>query len=164
MPGAGKTTVGAALAQLMQWGFVDIDDVVAHDVGDIAAFIEANGIEAFRAQERTALEAVTGAIRAAAAPSSVVSVGGGAVLDSANRAVLRATGPVVWLRATVDTLRDHVGDGVGRPLLAGDAAAALGRMRAEREPLYASTANHTVDVDGLDPNEVAVEIVKAIAS
>ena len=164
MPGAGKSTVGVALARLMQWGFVDIDDVVAYEVGDIAAFIESDGIEAFRARESTAVDAVTRAIRDGAAPATVVAVGGGAILAADNRAALRATGPVVWLHASIETLLDHVGAGEGRPLLAEGAEPALRRLLDERAPLYAETATVIVKVDGLDPNEIAVDVVKALAA
>lgn len=162
MPGAGKSTVGPALAQLMQWGFVDIDDVVAAEVGDVSAYIEVNGIEAFRDREAEAVHAVTETIRDGAAPSMVVAVGGGAVLAEANRNALHATGPVVWLRASLATLLEHVGDGAGRPLLAEGAEAALTRLMHERTSVYAEAANATVDVDGLDQYEAAGEVAKAL--
>lgn len=164
MPGCGKTIVGAALARLLQWGFVDIDDVVTADVGDVAAFIEREGIETFRSRERTAIDAVTTAIRNGAAAATVVSVGGGAVLDASNRDALRAAGQIVWLRATLATLLDHVGDGAGRPLLAGGAEAALVRLLAERTPTYEAMATITIDVDGLDPNEAAVATVTKLSA
>jgi shikimate kinase len=163
MPGSGKTTVGAALAQLMQWAFVDIDDVVAHETGAVPAFIESQGIDAFRARETAAVDAVTRAIRDGAAPASVVAVGGGAVLAPANRDAIAATGPVVWLQAELETLLAHVGDGAGRPLLADGAETALRRLLDERTPIYEEAAAVAVKVDGLDPNEIAVAIVKAIS-
>jgi shikimate kinase len=153
MPGAGKSTVGPALAQLMQWRFVDVDDLV----GNPAEIIERDGLDAFRAQEAEAIQRV-----AMQALGMVVSVGGGAVLDPTNRAALDAAGPIVWLRATLDTLLDHVGDGEGRPLLKGGAHDALSRLLAERTPIYDDFADVVIDVDGLDPNEIAVEVVKAV--
>ena len=60
MPGAGKSTVGPALAQLLQWGFVDIDAVVAPAVAvDIASYIHANGVCALPARLPPAGPAVT---------------------------------------------------------------------------------------------------------
>ncbi len=156
MPGAGKTTVGGALAQLMQWGFVDVDDVVAGAVGDVPAFIEANGIDAFRDHETDAIRALH------LTEVKVISVGGGAVLNPMNRAVLDETGVVVWLRASLATLLAHVGDGAGRPLLSGGAEAALAELLGARTPVYEDIADVVVDVDHLDPYEVAVEIVKAV--
>jgi shikimate kinase len=153
MPGAGKSTVGPAVAQLMQWRFVDVDDLV----GSPAEIIERDGIAAFRAQEADAIQRV-----AMQAQGLVVSVGGGAVLDPTNRGALDAAGPIVWLRATLDTLLDHVGDGDGRPLLAGGAEDALRRLLDERTPIYDDFADVVVDVDGLDPNQIAIEVVKAV--
>lgn len=156
MPGAGKTTVGDALARLMQWRFVDVDDMVAASVGDVPAFIETNGIDAFREHESAAIRSLHGA------EDLVISVGGGAVLNPVNRAVLDETGVVVWLRATLTTLLDHVGDGAGRPLLAGGAEAALAELLEQRGPIYEDVADVVVDVDGLNPNEIAVEVVKLV--
>lgn len=156
MPGAGKTTVGIALAQLMQWGFLDVDDMVAGAVGDVPDFIEANGIDAFRDLEAEAIRSLHGV------EDRVISVGGGAVLNPVNRAVLDETGVVVWLRATLDTLVDRVGTGEGRPLLAAGPRDALVGLLAERTSIYDDVADVVIDVDGLDPNEVAVEIVKAV--
>jgi shikimate kinase len=156
MPGAGKTTVGGALAQLMQWRFVDVDEMVAGAVGDVPAFIEAHGIDEFRVHESAAVRSLH------RAENLVISVGGGAVLDPLNRAVLDETGVVVWLRATLPTLLTNVGDGDARPLLAGGAERALTRLLEERTPVYDDVADVVIDVDGLDPNQIAVEIVKRV--
>ena len=156
MPGTGKSTVGPALAQVLGWGFIDLDDVVADEVGDVAAFIEQAGIDAFRGRERAAIVSMT-------PRNCVVSVGGGAIVDPANRAALAEKGHVVWLRANLATLHARVGDGAGRPLLAGDAEAALINLLQERTPLYTECAEVTVDVDDRDPSEIAVEIAKAVS-
>ena len=152
MPGSGKTRVGQAVAQLLQWRWVDVDALVSDDV---PAFIARDGIDAFRERERTTIASLR-------AQDCVVSVGGGAVLDPANREHLRALGPVVWLRASLDTLRERVGDGAGRPLLAGDPAAKLAALFDERTPIYEEVATVIVDVDGRDAYENAGEVVKAL--
>lgn len=161
MPGAGKTTVGAALAQLMQWRFVDTDDLISRTVGcDFADYIRTHGIEAAREKERLVVSRLRGV-----GGSRVLAVGGGTVLDPANRVELKALGPVVWLRADAATLVDRLrADAHDRPLLAGDLDTAVTKLVAERTPVYADVATHTVDVDGLDPNEVAVEVVKALTA
>jgi shikimate kinase len=152
MPGAGKTRVGQAVAQLLQWGFVDVDATVSDDVPGL---IERDGIEAFRARERDVIASLR-------PHDCVVSVGGGAVLDPANRDRLRALGPVVWLRATRDTLLDRLGDAEDRPLLKGDPAGKLAVLLAERTPIYEEVATVVVDVDGRDAYENAGEVVKAL--
>ena len=109
------------------------------------------GEAAFRAAEAAALaEAV------AEHGPVVVSVAGGAVLDPANRALIGRSGTVVWLRADPATLAGRVGDGAGRPLLGdGPGGRSWRRLEAERRPLYAELADAVVDVDDLDPAEVA---------
>ena len=157
MPGAGKTRVGEAVARLLGWGFIDVDQIVSEDVGDVPAFIERVGVPEFRARER--------AVIASMAPRNcVVSVGGGAVIDPSNRARLAELGPVVWLRATLPTLIDRVGSGDDRPLLKGDPANKLEALLAERTPIYEELATVVVDVDGRDANENAGEVVKALSA
>ncbi|MDA8312626.1 MAG: shikimate kinase [Actinomycetota bacterium] len=162
MMGAGKTTVGRLVARRLGWRYVDSDDEVealtGHTVKDL---FEAGGEEAFRPLESKALAAAL-----AREDPAVVSVAGGAVLDPANRALLRGAGTVVWLRARPETLvarvradsaaaartpghRDH------RPLLGQDPAGTLTRLERERRPLYGEVADAVVDVDDLDPGSVA---------
>jgi len=153
--GAGKTTVGRLVAARLGWAYLDSDAMVEQATGStVAELFAAGGEVAFRAEESDALE------RAVADDGpSVVSVAGGAVLDPANRALLRRAGTVVWLRASVPTLVARVGDGRGRPLLAGDAAGELARLEALRRPLYAEVATAVVDVDGLTPEQVAEQVL-----
>ena len=116
------------------------------------------GEAAFRAEEERVL---TEALRHALEGDQpvVVSVAGGAVLRPDNRALLRASGTVVWLRARVSTLARRVGDGAGRPLLGDDPAAALAGLSEVRRPLYEEVATSVIDVDDLGPDEVADRLV-----
>jgi shikimate kinase len=153
MPGSGKTRVGQAVARALGWAWLDVDSEVSDDV---PGFIEREGIDAFRVREREVIAALEPA-------HAVVSVGGGAILDPANRAALRALGPVVWLRATAATLLERVGDGHDRPLLTGDPAGKLSALLAERTPIYEAMATVVVDVDSRSAEENAAEVVKALA-
>jgi len=155
MMGAGKTTVGAALADRIGWAFVDSDaEVVTRAGRSVAEIWNAGGEAAFRAEETAALAALL-----SRPGRTVVGVAGGAVLDPANRDLIRAGGPVVWLRAGLATLAARVGSGAGRPLLDADPAGNLRRLDTERRALYADLADLVVDVDGLDPGQVAELIV-----
>ena len=158
MMGAGKTTVGSALAARLGVPYLDSDAQVERRTGRTVPelFVE-RGEAAFRAEEKRALaEAVT------SDGPVVVSVAGGAVLDPENRNRLRQAGTVVWLRAPVDTLAARVGAGVGRPLLGDDPAAALARLYTERRPLYAELADVVVDVEHLTPHEAVEQILDAL--
>lgn len=154
MMGAGKSTVGTALALRLGWEYLDSDTQVQHRTGmTVPEIFAARGEAAFRKEEAAALaDAVAGN------DPVVVSVAGGAVLDPDNRACIRAAGIVVWLRAEVATLAARVGDGAGRPLLGDDPPAALARLYGERRPLYEDLADVVVDVDGRPVADVVDEI------
>ncbi len=158
MMGAGKTTVGRALARRLEWPYLDSDEQVERNTGrTVPEILETDGEAAFRAEEKRAL--------AEAATSDgplVVSVAGGAVLDPENRRRLREGGTVVWLRAEPATLAQRVGSGAGRPLLAGDVEGNLRRLYDKRRPLYAELADIVVDVDELQPGAVADHIVREL--
>lgn len=115
MMGAGKSTVGPLVARRLGWSFIDTDEEVEHSTGQAVSELFTSGGEAlFRDEESRALVAAL-----AGSSAVVVSVGGGAVLDPSNRSILCRSGLVVWLRARLETLAERVGDGAGRPLLAG---------------------------------------------
>jgi len=156
MMGAGKSTVGQLLADRLGWGYVDSDEDVVRRTGrTVAEIFATDGEPAFRTEESVALR--DGLTQRGPV---VVSVAGGAVLDPSNRALLADAGTVVWLRARPDTLAARVGDGHDRPLLGDDPLAALERLAAAREPLYAGLADVTVDVDDRTPAEVADQVLR----
>jgi shikimate kinase len=155
--GVGKTSVGRRVAKKLGVRHVDLDVAVERTAGRSVPEIFADeGEEGFRAREHVALVDLL----AADAPL-VLSTGGGAVLREDNRAAMRARGTVVWLRATPRTLLARVGDGRGRPLLAGDPLGNLTRLAAERAPAYTAAAHTIIDVDGL-PFDAVTEKVAAL--
>jgi len=159
MMGAGKSTVGRLVADALGWDFVDTDADVERVAGEsVADVFSGRGEEAFRAEEHRAV------VRAGSrSETAVVSVGGGAVLDERNCAVLRSGRAVVWLRARPETLAARVGTSPGRPLLAdpgGEGAlAVLERIDSARRARYEEVATAVVDVDDLSPSEAAAAVV-----
>jgi shikimate kinase len=160
MMGAGKTTTGRLLAAALGWRYCDSDADVEADTGlTVPELFARDGEAAFRLAEATVLA------RACGDPlPSVVSVAGGAVLSADNRARIVASGTVVWLRARPETLAGRVGDGAGRPLLDDDPAEAMVRLSAARTPFYEEVAHVVVDVDELEPDEVAERILAAVGA
>jgi shikimate kinase len=156
MMGAGKTTVGRALAVRLGWPFIDTDDVIEARAGrPVAELFALGGETAFRIEEASVVAEVT-----AAEGPAVISLAGGAVLAPESRLRIARAGTVVWLRAEVATLVERVGPGQSRPLLAEAPQAALQRIEAERRGVYRELATVVVDVDGRTP----AEVVEAIAA
>jgi shikimate kinase len=160
MMGAGKTTVGRSLAQRFGWPYLDSDEEVRRRTGKTVPQIFADeGEAAFRAQESAVL-----AEACASTHPVVVSVAGGAVLDPRNRELLGASGLVVWLRASLATLTQRVGDGRTRPLLGEDPGAALRRLYPERAALYEKIAALVIDVDDVPTERVVERVARAVRS
>lgn len=159
MMGAGKTTVGRALAARLGWAYLDSDEQVQQRTGrTVPEIFATDGEAAFRAEEKAALTAAVGGDEPV-----VVSVAGGAVLDPDNRRCLAEAGLVVWLRAAVATLAARVGRGEGRPLLGDDPAGALARLDEERRPVYAELAEVVIDVDDVTVNQAVDRIVEELS-
>ncbi len=155
MMGAGKTTAGRATAQALGWRYLDSDEQVQLATGQtVPEIFASSGETAFRRAEAMALR-----VALSGGEPQVVAVAGGAVLDPANRQLIRANATAVWLRARPETLAKRVGDGAGRPLLGDDPLAALTRLEAERRPYYAELAAHTIEVDDLGSEDVVDQLV-----
>ena len=141
MPGSGKSTVGPELARRLDVPFVELDEEIERMAGaSVSEIFERDGEDRFRELEAAAL------VRSASRDPSVVSCGGGVVLEPANRVALRATGEVVFLSVPLEVLRARVAPSADRPLIRSEGD--LDRLFREREPLYREFAAHVVDASG----------------
>ncbi len=157
MMGSGKTTVGRAVANLLRRPFHDSDEeIIARTGCTVPEIFQSRGEAAFRAEERAVL-----AVALASPVPSVIAVAGGAVLDPDSRRRIRASAVVIWLRASPRTLAARVGAGAGRPLLEHDPAGTLVLLDARRRPIYRALADAVVDVDKVQPHEVALRVTRA---
>lgn len=157
MMGAGKTTVGNALAQCLGWPYYDNDVLLARAVGKDTRRVQQEEGEAFLRRAESA--ALTLALTEAG--PLVAGIAGGVVTDPLDRQRLQAGGFVVWLRASLDTLAARV-EGTDRPWLGTDPRAALSALYAGRAHLYASVAALVLDVDELPPDDLALRIAGAM--
>jgi shikimate kinase len=114
--GAGKSTVGRALATQMGWRFEDLDDVIeAREGCSVEQIFQQRGESAFRELERAAVEEI---LSAAKSEPLVLALGGGAFIDPQVQDTLRdAEIPAVFLDAEVEELfRRSEQPGVIRPM------------------------------------------------
>lgn len=153
MMGSGKTTVGRELAALAERPFLDLDrEVEARQHRTIAQIFAEDGEETFRRMEFDAI------LRAVCEPPSVISTGGGAVQNEANRKLLWPSSFVVYLQASAACLWERVQRGRHRPLLQrGDGRETLARLLEEREPNYLM-AHYVVNVEHASIDDIAGNI------
>ncbi len=139
--GAGKTSVGKALARLLGKTFVDSDHEIERVTGvKIPLIFEIEGESGFRARESKMLAELV------QHHNVVLATGGGAVLSQENRNLLAANGTVVYLRAPVRSLIKRTRRDRNRPLLqVPDPAAKLTALYEQRDPLYSDIAHLIVD-------------------
>ena len=158
--GAGKSTVGRALAARLGVGFADLDDEIAAAAGTpIPEIFAARGEAGFRA-----LETETARALLARPGSEVVASGGGFPTFEANRALVRGTNTlVVHIDAPFETLWARIAGGDGRPLAKRrEDAAALYERRA---PDYHAFCDYAVPTaNDAPPERVAAAIAAALAA
>jgi shikimate kinase len=162
-PGAGKTTVGAALAARLGVGFTDTDAIVEAAAGKpVSDIFITDGEPEFRRLERAAVAAALAPGANAAGPG-IVGLGGGAVMDEHTQASL-AGQRVVYLETGFAELAKRVGLDRARPLLIGtNPRAQLKALLEQRLPVYGRLAWLTVRTDGREPDQIAAEIAAAVA-
>src|SRR4051812_39394557 len=130
--GTGKTTVGRAVAHKLNFHLVDSDHEIERQQNKLIPEIFAqDGEPAFRNMERSFIE--TGH----AVERTVVSCGGGLVIQPGMLDLLKSKGVVVCLHASIETILARTARHRNRPLLdVADPDARVRALFAEREPIY----------------------------
>ncbi|MGD9857678.1 MAG: shikimate kinase [Planctomycetaceae bacterium] len=160
--GTGKSTVAPHLADRLGWGWVDADAAIEAAAGkSIREIFADEGESAFREREREIMQLLlqTGNV--------VIAAGGGAIVNEQTRHDVRAAGPVVWLKASAETIVSRMETDAmtaqRRPnLTAIGGRREVDRLLAVREPLYRQCADVIVDTDGRDARSIVEEIIAAI--
>ena len=110
--GAGKSTIGRQLAQMLGMEFMDSDSVIEERAGaDIDWIFDVEGEVGFRKREERIINELT------QGQGVVLSTGGGSILSKENRNVLSARGIVIYLETTVDKQFERTQRDKKRPLL-----------------------------------------------
>ena len=139
--GAGKTTIGRALAKKLNKRFVDSDHEIESRTGaSIPVIFEIEGEESFRQREAEIIRELS------AQEDIVLATGGGAILRAETRACLKQRGTVIYLRASINQILQRTGRDKNRPLLqTADPRRKLEELSRQRDPYYREVADFTIE-------------------
>ena len=157
--GAGKTTIGRQLSELLRLEFVDSDhEIEARTGANIPWIFDVEGEAGFRAREEAVIDDLT------QRRDIVLATGGGVVMREANRRALHERGTVVYLLTPVTVQLERTSRDRNRPLLrTADPRARLAELMELRDPLYRETAHIIMPTSGGSAREVAMKIIHALA-
>lgn len=157
--GAGKTTVGRALAKKLNMRFVDSDHEVEARTGvSIPVIFEIEGEASFRQREAEVIRQLT------EQSGIVLATGGGAILNEQSRQYLRTRGTVVYLRASVSHILQRTSHDKNRPLLRSDnPRKVLEDLTRIRDPLYQQVAHIVVETGRPNLSQLVQSILQKLA-
>jgi shikimate kinase len=162
--GTGKSTLAPALALRLGWEWIDADVELERRAGrSIREIFATDGEPEFRRLERELLAELLRRDRL------VLAAGGGAILNEATRADLKAAGPVIWLRASADAIEQRLATdsmtGQRRPdLTARGGREEIERLLAIREPLYRECATLEFDTETASADELVDRACAALSA
>ncbi|MCS4489255.1 shikimate kinase [Corynebacterium sp. ES2794-CONJ1] len=153
-PGAGKTTIARRLSSALNIAHIDSDELIEQRTGQRCRdFIEAKGIETFRAIEA---EVIAEALQL----NGVLSLGGGAIEEDATRKLL-IDHPVAWIDVSIEEGDLRTRDTTARPLLDDMSYEELVKPRI---PLYREVADIRIPTDTRPPQQVVADILSFMES
>ena len=156
--GVGKTTIGKLIAKKLKREFIDLDEEIEHRAGAAISWIfDVEGEQGFRRRESELLA------ECVQRSNLVVSTGGGIVLGEKNRNLLKGSGIVVFLDASVDQLYERTIKDKKRPLLqVPDRKAAIRELKNTRDPLYREVADLVVEVGQKNSRHVTERLCREL--
>lgn len=157
--GAGKSTIGRQLAQLLNMDFVDSDQEIEQRAGaDISWIFDVEGEDGFRKREERIINELT------QRQGIVLSTGGGVIVSKDNRNHLSARGIVIYLETTVEKQYQRTQRDKKRPLLQDveDPRQVLEALAKVRNPLYEEIADIVLPTDEQNAKAMANQIVDLI--
>lgn len=151
--GTGKSAVGRALSKMIRYQFFDSDrELEAKEGRSIPQIFEQEGEAYFRALEKETI------FKLAQSENTILSIGGGALLNPEVFQLLASKGKMILLEATADEIAKRLGHENERPLLkGGNRKKKILELMKQREPIYAQI-QLKLDTTGLAVDEVVQRV------
>jgi shikimate kinase len=161
MRGTGKTTLGKKIAKLIQWDFVDIDKEIEKKVNKkIDQYVDEFGWEAFRKEETLVAK------KCAQLEKTVISTGGGTMMNPENAAALKGNGHVVLLVCKMERLKIYLSKSYQRPSLGGEKSAIeeMHEVWAKRKDQYYEVADTIHDTSRWPSHKKLLKTLQSVES
>lgn len=159
-PGAGKSSIGRALAKELSMPFTDTDNEIEQITKKkISEIFVDDGEPAFRKIEVEVVEKILSEF------SGVIALGGGAPINMQIKNILeKADFPIIFIDVSISQAANRIGFNKDRPLLLINPRQQWMNLMSERRPIYEHLATDVVSSDSHKPAEVAKIISEKLAS
>lgn len=152
MAGAGKSTVGKQLAELLGLAFVDTDSLIEEDQGlPLQEVLNALGVQEFRKLEEKVLLSI-------GHRQHVLATGGSAIYSQSGISHLQKSSTIVLLDVELAILKQRVGDFSSRGLVK-TANQSFDEVFAERQPLYTKNADYIINCTERSVSDICKSIM-----
>ncbi len=158
--GSGKTRVGKKISQDLGLPFVDVDKAITRKLNmSLKEIFQKFGEPFYRALETMTIKELAGDPE-----KKVISLGAGLPMQEQNQKIIPALGTVVYIKGSYETLRKRLEDTNNPMLEEEDHDIKIQKMLKQRDPVYASFADVTVET-GIKPfEELVAEIIEKIGA
>ena len=160
---SGKTKIGKSIAGILNWPFVDTDYKVVEEEGmSISKIVDKKGWDFFRKKETAILKKICNH------DNQIVATGGGIVLNKENRANMKKSGKIIWLKANFSTVKKRMLFDCKtkdfRPALTSKKVdEEIKETLLLRKPYYKKTMDFSIDTDNLDIHGVCIGVMTNLA-
>ena len=154
--GSGKTSVGMELSKLLEMKYMDTDEIIIKNTNmSINHIFEKFGEGRFRELEANTLEDLQNI------NNTIISCGGGIILNPKNIKLLKQLGKVIWLKVSPKEAYNRLLGDSSRPLLKDDFSLTnLTNILEKRLTLYENASDIIIETDGKNFGEICDEIIK----
>lgn len=155
MPGAGKSTIGMELADTLNVSWIDTDQIIERKISKkLAEYIEENGVPAFKKlEEEVLLDLDT--------ISTIISTGGSVIYSEAGMKHLQSLGKIIYLDVAYETIESRILQNPQRGIV-NASGVNLRKLFDDRTKLYRSYADHTINANNKNIEEITYEIIQLI--
>ncbi len=156
MPGAGKSTLGVALAKKLGYRFVDTDDLVQRGEGrSLSEILSTEGVNSF-------IEIENEIIAGLSCEKHVIATGGSAVYGVDAMANLKAIGSVAFIDVSLEELDRRLDKDLFKRGVVIKSGSSLEDLYHERQPLYKKYADFSIRTDGMNTRQAVKVLLRAV--